>query len=29
MRKDAIEDPADFSDIEDDFDEYLDDENRW
>jgi len=29
VRKDAIEDPADFSDIEDDFNEYLDDEDRW
>ena len=30
VRKDAIEDPADFSDIEDNnFDEYLDDEDTW
>lgn len=29
VRNDAIEDPADFSDIEDDFDEYLDDEDKW
>jgi len=28
VRKDAIEDP-DFRDIEDDFDEYLDDEDVW
>lgn len=28
VRKDAIEDP-DFRDIEDDFDEYLDDEDTW
>jgi len=28
VRKDAIEDP-DFRDIEDDFDEYLDDKDVW